>query len=253
MHAQLEKLGFSAEEAKVFLAVLEEGKCTAGPIVKRTGLHRQIVYDTLAKLKARHLVSETVKSNRKNWTAASPSVILKEIKVKEALASEILPDLLSLKQRSEHRQEVRVFEGVEGFQAVHMENMNAQPKNSIVPVIGATGWDWATVMEKAHCLKKYEKLRIGKGINHHLIFFQREKENTLRLVETHYSDQPTESQRKHRFLPDEFESPVGIQVWHDNVTLIIYSDPLLIIQIKNDLVVENFQKYFDILWKIAGE
>ncbi|NTW30004.1 MAG: hypothetical protein HGA33_01890 [Candidatus Moranbacteria bacterium] len=251
MLSQLEKLGFSTEEAKVFLAVLEEGQCTAGPIVKRTGLHRQIVYDTLAKLKMRHLVSETVKSNRKNWTAASPSVILKEIKAKEALASEILPDLLSLQQRSAHRQEVRVFEGPEGFRAVHMENMHSQPKDSIVPVIGATGWDWAGVMEKARCLKQYEKLRIAKEINHHLIFFKRERESTLRLVSEYYADQPKEFQRKHRFLPDEFQSPVGIQVWHDNVTLIIYSDPVLIIQIKNDLVVENFRKYFDILWLIA--
>ncbi len=251
MLSQLEKLGFGSEEAKVFLAVLEEGQCTAGPIVKRTGLHRQIVYDTLAKLKTRHLVSETVKSNRKNWTATSPSAILKEIQMKEALANEILPDLLSLKQRSEHRQEVRVFEGLEGFQAVHMENMNAQPNDSIVPVIGATGWDWAGAMDKARCLKKYEKLRIEKGVNHHLIFFKQEKERTLKLVEEYYVHQPQESQRQYRFLPDEFQSPVGIQVWHDNVTLIIYSDPLLIIQIKNDLVVENFQKYFDILWMIA--
>jgi HTH-type transcriptional regulator, sugar sensing transcriptional regulator len=253
MLSQLEKLGFSTEEAKVFLAVLEEGRCTAGPIVKRTGLHRQIVYDTLAKLKTRHLVSETVQSNRKNWTATSPSAILKEIQVKEALANEILPNLLSLQQRSEHRQEVRVFEGFEGFRAVHMENINAQPKDTIVPVIGATGWDWASAMEKARCLKKYEKLRIGRGVNHQLIFFKREKDNTQRLVEKYYADEPRESRREYRFLPEEFQSPVGMQVWHDNVTLVIYSDPVLIIQIKNDLVVKNFRKYFDILWLIGEE
>ncbi len=251
MKQNLVDLGFSKEEAQIYLALLKIGQTTAGPIVKKTGLHRQIVYDTLEKLKNKNLVTETIKSNRKNWQAGSPSEILKQIKSKESLARHILPDLLSMQSLSKHQQEVRVFEDVDGFRSVHERNINSQPKNSIVMIMGSSGWQWAGVMEKAKFLKKFEKIRMDKNIGHHLIFFEKERKSTQETIKKYWLKQPKDKRRIYKFLPDQFQSPVGTQVWHNNITLIIYSKPVLIVQIKNDLVVENFKKYFELMWRIA--
>lgn len=50
LEKQLQKLGFSDNEAKVYLALLEIGFTTTGAVIKKTGLHRNIVYETLDKL-----------------------------------------------------------------------------------------------------------------------------------------------------------------------------------------------------------
>ena len=47
---QLAKLGFSENEAGVYLALIELGKARAGKIIRITGLHRNLVYQALEKL-----------------------------------------------------------------------------------------------------------------------------------------------------------------------------------------------------------
>lgn len=251
MQEELEKLGFSIEEAKIYLALLEAGETTAGPIVKKTGLHRQVVYDNLEKLKNKDYISETIKSNRKNWHAQSPNQILGEIKRKETLVEKILPDLLSMQKYSAHKQEVKIFEGTEGFRIAHKNNVENQPRKSTVCVMGSTGWAWTKIMEKSKYLNKFEEQRMQKKIQFNVLFFEEEKKSLKKLVSTYFNDQPKHMLRTYRFLSSQFQSPVATQIWHDNITLIIYSENPLLIQIKNDLAVKNYKKYFDILWKLG--
>ena len=245
------ELGFSHEEAKIYLSLLELGQTTAGPIVKKAGLHRQVVYDTLEKLKTKDLVLETSKSNRKNWIASSPAQITHQIRKKETLAKELLPDLFSIYKLSSNKQEVRIFEGLDGFRNVHENNIENEKNHSNVLIIGSTGWDWVETMKKAKYFEKFEKKRIKKDITLKIAFFEKERKKTKKLVETFFENHPQQKKRIYKFLPDQFESPVGIQIWKDNITLIIYSENVLCIQIKNSLVAENFKKYFEFIWKIA--
>ena len=251
MEQELIKLGFNKAEALTYLALLDLGESSAGPIVKEVGMHRQQIYDALAVLKRNNLVSEVVKKNRKHWTASHPQEVVRQINEKEALAEKILPSLTAQFNLSANKQEVKVYDGVSGFITVHKINIKKQPKNTSVPVIGANGWNWVDIMREGHYLKPYEKTRITKNITHKLVFFEKERVGTTELVKKYFGDNPTKRKREYRFLPDQFASPVGMQIWHDNVTLIIYQPTVLVIQITNMFVVENFRKYFDLLWKMA--
>ena len=75
---QLEALGFYKNEAKVYLALLELGFCTTGPLIKKTGLHRNIVYESLDKLISHGLVSSTMQRGKKHFRTLSPARILKQ-------------------------------------------------------------------------------------------------------------------------------------------------------------------------------
>ncbi len=173
----LVEIGLGAEESVVYLALLEIGKTSAGAIIKKTGLHRQTLYDTMEKLKRKSYVTESLKANRKYWTPAQPQIIVKKLRDTYELGQATLPHLLSLYKLSSHKQEVRVFEGVEGFKAAHKNNIQSQPKNTFVPVIGATGWNWVGTMQEAHYFKTYEKQRIEKNINHSILFLKRAYRN----------------------------------------------------------------------------
>lgn len=251
MIPELVQLGLNTEESQVYVALLEQGRSTAGPIVKKTGLHRQIVYDTVEKLKKKGLVTESILANRKNWRAAHPEIIRERITDQARLADSVLPELAALYRVSDHRQEVRVFEGMEGFVAAHKNNLRNQPRNTPMYVIGSSAKEWVAVMQKARQFNAFEKERMRKNVIFQLLFFEDERKETQEVITKYYMQQPKEKRRVFRFLPEQFHSPVGIQIWHDNITMVIYSEVPLLIQIKNDLVVRNFKKYFDILWKSA--
>ena len=59
----LESVGLTKSEAKVYLALLELGSSSKGPIVKRSGVASSKVYELLDKLIAKGLVSIVVKAN----------------------------------------------------------------------------------------------------------------------------------------------------------------------------------------------
>ena len=47
---KLEKLGLNRNEAEVYVDLLKLGQTSAGELIRRTGFHRNIVYDNLEKL-----------------------------------------------------------------------------------------------------------------------------------------------------------------------------------------------------------
>jgi sugar-specific transcriptional regulator TrmB len=251
MKDELIKLGLTKDESGVYLTLLELGQSSAGPIVKKTSLHRQQVYDTLEKLKQKRLLSETIKANRKHWTASHPEAIKQQLKATYELSEQLLPDLVSLYSLSSHKQDVRIYEGPDGFKSAHEYNIIHQPKNSTVPVIGANGEAWTSMMKQARYLNLYEKRRIEKNITHELLFFEKERAGTQEVIKKYFENNPAKYKRVYKYLPDEFQSPVGMQLWQNNITLIIYAEPVTIIQITNPLIVNQFKKYAEFLWKMA--
>lgn len=113
-------LGFSNAETKVYLALLELGESTAGPILDKTGLQNSVVHMTLHRLLEKGLVSYVKKDKVKHYQAANPKNILKFIEGKKSRFKEILPELL-IKQKKHEKQEAEVFEGFEGFRGMLYE------------------------------------------------------------------------------------------------------------------------------------
>jgi len=63
----LEKLGFTLNETKTYLNLLNLGSCLASDLAKKTGLHRRPVYDALNRLIEKGLVSYTIKTGKKYY------------------------------------------------------------------------------------------------------------------------------------------------------------------------------------------
>src|SRR3989338_1465204 len=95
----LQELGLSEAEAKVYLTLLEVGSTLAGPVIKKTGLHRGTTYQILQRLKEKGLVSSVIKE-------------------KENALVQILPALKSKMQGSKDKQDVTVYSGSKGIHSV---------------------------------------------------------------------------------------------------------------------------------------
>lgn len=235
----LQSLGFSANEAKVYLALLDIGFSTTGPIIKQTGLHRNIVYETLDKLQARQLASATVQRGKKHFRAMSPEKILKEQTEQFQLAQKIVPELI--KKQKQEKQEVIIYEGIDGFHNAHFDAIDQMKNNDTIYVLIAGGDQWYQIMAKA--LKKFDRKRVAKHIKDKVVALESQRQNI-------------ELQAKRplfevKFLPEQFNVPSGTAVYGDISLIMVYGDPAFIAAIKNPRVALGFKQYFEILWKMA--
>lgn len=130
MEKILKELGFSERETKVYLALLELGSITVGPIAAKTRIQHAKVYQTLEKLIDKGLASYIIKSKTKYFQAQSPKRILSSLKEKEREFLAILPRLEEKQEFSKEPQVARVHEGYKAIKAMFESIIEGLNKNS---------------------------------------------------------------------------------------------------------------------------
>lgn len=113
--------GLAEKEAKVYLAILEGGEMTALQIAEKSHLKRTTVYDILAVLKERGIVSMLKRRGIHHVSALPPQILIERFKRSAQLADHILPQLLELAYSSPLKPRIRFYEGIEGLKAILTE------------------------------------------------------------------------------------------------------------------------------------
>ena len=123
---QLQKLGLTEGEAKVYEALITVGSSKVGPVVKRSGVAYSNVYDVLARLQEKGLVTFITREKTKIFTAAPPNRITDylqerkaEIEESEKLLKNILPALTALETKDGERVDAEVFTGTKGLRTAY--------------------------------------------------------------------------------------------------------------------------------------
>jgi sugar-specific transcriptional regulator TrmB len=123
---ELEKLGFEAKEAQLYLALLELGEGDIADIARKSGLKRTTVYHILEDLKTRGLVSQSKKGKKTRYIAEDPRSIGEEMKEKEGLYHRTLPQLLSIANFLERKPVIRYYEGLSGIKEAYKDHLKYQ-------------------------------------------------------------------------------------------------------------------------------
>lgn len=113
--------GFTAKEAKIYLAALEAGEATLGAIAKKTRLKRSTVYTVTDELMQRGIVSVQSRKGIKRVSVLPPHVLIERFRKASALADSVLPALLDMAYSSPLKPRVRFLEGIEGIREVILE------------------------------------------------------------------------------------------------------------------------------------
>ena len=111
----LEDIGLTNAEIKIYLALLELGTATAGPILDKTGLQNSVVHMTLNKLVEKGLVSSIREGKRNHYQPSNPKHIVEYINEKRERFEQILPELLNKQQISKEKPEIISFKGIKGI------------------------------------------------------------------------------------------------------------------------------------------
>lgn len=121
----LESLGLTKIETKVYLELLKLGSTKAGPLVTKTELHRATVYDVLKRLMEKGLVSFIVKEKTKYFQASNPEHFLdlvneerEEIDKKEKDIRKVVRDLKYIQEQSKIKESAQIMQGKRAIKTI---------------------------------------------------------------------------------------------------------------------------------------
>jgi len=120
---QLLKLGFSDEEARVYLAALELGETSVSRIAQKSEIERTTTYSHIASLKKRGLMTLSRRGKKQVYIAENPRKLRAELAEKGKLIEAVLPQLLSITNALDKKPTVRFFDSKEGIYDTYRETL----------------------------------------------------------------------------------------------------------------------------------
>ena len=98
MQKLIQSLGYSENEAKVYLAALSMGESRVTDIALRLKMPRSSVHGIVESLRRVGLMDFYVQNKHRYWSSARPEKLLDELKVREQKLQEALPKLAALQK-----------------------------------------------------------------------------------------------------------------------------------------------------------
>src|SRR3989338_1536191 len=234
------ELGFSRNEAKIYLTLRELGPSTTGPIIKKSGLYRVIVYDTLEKLVKQGIVKYIIKNNRKNFEAEEPNQILEIIRDKEILAKKVVEELKKVKPLQTAEQSAVIYEGWKGIKAAQENYFKIMKKeeNKEYLMVGAS----RLLHKRLDVYFNYFHERRAKlKIPAKLLF----NDNNRKFGQLKEQFKPVQV----RFMPKNIITPSWISMYGDMVLIGVAEEAPMAFFIHNKAVAESYRQYFYFMWE----
>ena len=239
----LEGLGLTGNEAKIYVALLELGSTPAGPLIKKVGMHRAAVYDTIDLLIEKGLVSYVIKANRKYFEAQDPERLFEFLESekqglneKETELKKLLPELQLKRKLSKEPQEGTVYKGKKGLKSV-FEDILKEKKPWFV--FGATG-KFKELFHAyfIHFHERRARLKVPLKIIYNEEIKREKREKELKLFEI-------------RYLPKTYITPSTTYVYGDKVVVINWGVEPIAFLMRSKQVADSYKSFFDLLWKTA--
>ena len=232
---QLITLGFTFNEAEVYIRLNELGQNKAGELIKKTGFHRNIVYEALDRLVERKLVAKTIRQGVAYFRVLDPSRLLDEIKLKENVAAEVVKELSERHEAAE--QEVEIYEGMEGIKTYRNKSLEVLQPGEEILIFGASK---SSTKPLNDFWQKYHQRRAKKNIKSRIIWNADARE----YGEQRQSTGLIES----KYFPSNLVTPAFWEIWSNRVGIGILEEEPVLMSIKNQRVADSFRNYFDLLW-----
>ncbi|HLC72907.1 MAG TPA: helix-turn-helix domain-containing protein [Candidatus Nanoarchaeia archaeon] len=143
--AVLKKIGLTDGEIRVYLALLELGSSSTGPIINKSRITGSKIYVILERLEQKGLVSHIIKNNVKHFQVASPHRLLEYMEEKIDYLKQDTDELkkmmpqLEEKMHLQETQETKMYQGIRGFQTAINEFMRGLHRGDEYVVLGGQG------------------------------------------------------------------------------------------------------------------
>lgn len=240
----LQEIGLSKAEIKVYASLLRLGQTASGELTKEVGLRKSTVYESLSRLLEKGLVGYVVKNNVKYFEASDPDRILdfiseqkRVLEEKEHRIKSILPALKSAVGYSKPQAEAHVLVGPEGFKTMRRDVL--KHSNGELLLLGAISREDKVI---PYYYNQWDKQRIKQGIRMRILHKRKTSDKTVTLSK----------KVELRFLPAHIDNPVVINIYGDRVVSLIWKGnyPLCFLVVNKEIA-KAYRSYFEILWRLS--
>jgi sugar-specific transcriptional regulator TrmB len=111
----LSEVGLNKWESRTYIALLELGSITTGPLIKKSEVPASKIYPVLESLNKKGFVSYIIKGKTKYFQAVEPEILKTLLKEKEKKIEQIIQELKQLQNFSSKKQKVEIFEGMKSI------------------------------------------------------------------------------------------------------------------------------------------
>ena len=234
----LKEIGLTEYETEVYLALLSNGQISAYELAEKAGLYRQVTYDTLKRLEEKGFVSSVKEGNTKLFKAISPEMILEILNEKTESYKQILPQLNEINLASKQPLSVETYRG---------KNIVRIALRDIINNLKKTGGEvLCTAVDEAVPFIKYPTT--NEQYERDMLKYKIKERVLIREGSKGLFQKGTSSYKK---ISNKFFNQNPMQIYKDNVQIIIWGNPDYLIIIRNKNVADSYRKQFELMWKIA--
>ena len=242
---ELQKIGLSDKEAKVYLAVLSFGKSSVQTIAAKAGVNRATTYSVLGTLKEKGLCSTFQKVKKTFYVVSSPEYLKEifeikkvEIEEKQKALEIMLPELSAIYMNQKQDPVIRYFEGKQGM--LNCVKELSSKSNDVEPLRMIYNKDLLDQTFTAEEREKYRKIRLGNRVRSKVLYTNQAGE----LPET------PDGQRR-RISSDKFPITCDIGMRGDKVRSASLGKRLSAVLITDKEIVNTLKSLFDLAWEAA--
>ncbi len=247
MLKELQDIGLSEKEARVYLAALEIGKATADQLAKQAKIVRPTAYVQLESLMKRGLMSRFEEDKKTFFAPESPDYLKRifelkrsEFDAREKELESLLPDLTRMFESAGERPVVRFFSGKEGITAMREETLALKKDEEILIIYNHDNLKDIYTQDE---LKTYTDKRVGKGIKVRSIYTKKEgplaKENITANAVRRFI-----SYEKMPMRSDFF-------IYKDRIAVTALKGHVFGVVIESKEISDSFRTLFSLLWELG--
>lgn len=231
----LEDIGLTQGEIKVYLALLELGSSSAGNILEKAGIQNSVFHFCVNNLVEKGLVSYVKKNKFRIYSAANPDNFLVYMKDKEKQLEKILPELKEKQVLARQKEEVELFEGINGIMTllnILIENTKKGDEFLMFTAESETQEKTEEIQKfyERYDAKRKEKGLIVKGIANSKLKPIFEDRKTLKMK---YTNLPV---------------PANTGICNNKMVLISWGDKPTGVLINSKNIIEKQKKFFNAFW-----
>jgi HTH-type transcriptional regulator, sugar sensing transcriptional regulator len=235
-------LGLSNSEVKAYLALLELGETTSGPLLQKSGLQNSVAYNALNHLIEKGLASFVVRGKRKYFQAADPKNLVDFVETKKKRLVEVLPMLT--KKHEEEKHEAKLFVGWKGIYSAFNYIIDNLAQGS--EYIGfAAGAEEQFSQETKTFFEIFNRKRSEMGYDVKLVVNSSAKESIMA-----YKYEKGQKVPQYRFV--EGIAFNGIIIFGDKVLQVAFEEEPIAVIISSKAMAESFRRVFWSYWGRAG-
>jgi sugar-specific transcriptional regulator TrmB len=237
----LKEIGLSTNESKVYSTLLRLKEAPIEDIAAKSKVHRRNVYDSLAKLMEKGLISEVFLYKKKFYRAINPSRLIDILAEKEQKLKSAMPNLEKTFQSVETEEKAYIYRGIEGFKNYLQDILDQE---ETVYFIGAKAFWFDPRLE--HYLVKFQQERKKKKIKFMHLFDYEVKEQKPEILKA--------VGKPYRFLPKKYSSSTAVDIFGDMVVTFVGvgvgqlpEEPVQFVMQSRRLA-DGYRKFFRFMW-----